>query len=121
MVRREHGVATLLIRPHCSTPQADADLVERATRENFAQHTTRFLLEHSLSGRRMHDPNLKRIIGSAKLHATGFAIGIEYDGVLLVAAPLAQLEKSAGLFVDLAHRNQTNASCDAQNRPAHNL
>jgi hypothetical protein len=23
----------------------------------------------------------------------------------------------AGLFVDLAHRHQTNASCDAQNRP----
>jgi hypothetical protein len=41
----------------------------------------------------------------AKLPATGFAISIEQHGVLLVAAPLAQLEKSAGLFVDLAHRN----------------
>jgi len=43
-------------------------------------------------------------------------ISIEYYGVLLVAAPVAQLEKSAGLFVDLAHRNQTNVSCDAQIR-----
>jgi hypothetical protein len=40
-----------------------------------------------------------------ELHSTGLAISIEYHGVLLVAAPLAQLEKSAGLFVDLAHRN----------------
>ena len=39
-------------------------------------------------------------------------ISIEYHGVLLVATPLAQLEKSAGLFVDLAHRNQTNVSCE---------
>src|SRR6266513_1241879 len=35
---------------------------------------------------------------------------------LLVAAPLVQLEKSEGLFVDLAHRNWTNISCDAQIR-----
>jgi hypothetical protein len=66
MVQREHGIVTLLIRPHCSSPQADADLAERATRENFAQHMTRFLLERSFSGRRMHDPNLKRIIGSCQ-------------------------------------------------------
>jgi hypothetical protein len=59
MVQREHGIVTLLIRPHCSSPQADADLAERATRENFAQHMTRFLLERSFSGRRMHDPQPK--------------------------------------------------------------
>jgi hypothetical protein len=31
-------------------------------------------------------------------------------------APLAQVEESEDLFDDLAHRNQTNASCDAQMR-----
>jgi hypothetical protein len=40
-----------------------------------------------------------------ELHATGFAISIEYHGGLFVAAALVQLEKSAGLFIDLAHRN----------------
>jgi hypothetical protein len=40
-----------------------------------------------------------------ELHSAVFAISIEYQGVLLVAAPLVQLEKSEGHFVDLAHRN----------------
>src|SRR5436190_502454 len=51
MFQDENGVARPLVRPHCSTPQAGADLVERATRKNLAQHTTRFLLERSFSGR----------------------------------------------------------------------
>jgi len=45
------------------------------------------------------------MLNHAKLHSTRFAISIEYHGVLLIAAPVAQLEKSEGLFVDLAHRN----------------
>jgi hypothetical protein len=57
----------------------------------------------------MRIPKSKRVPSCVshhpELHPAGFAIGIEYHSVLLVAARLAQLEKSAGLFVDLAHRN----------------
>jgi len=48
---------------------------------------------------------IRNSLNHPKRHPVGFAISIDYRGVLLVAAPLAQLEKSAGLFVDLAHRN----------------
>ena len=40
----------------------------------------------------------------------------QYHGVLLVAAPIVQLGKKRRFLRDLAHRNQTNASCDAQIR-----
>jgi hypothetical protein len=50
---------------------------------------------------------------------------ITTNGTVLGSAPAMRRRlpnrEVAGLFVDLAHRNQTNASCDAQNRPAHNL
>jgi hypothetical protein len=59
---------------------------------------------------------IRRGLDHPELHPAVFAISIEYQGVLLVAAPIVKLEKSAALFADLAHRNWTNASCDAQIR-----
>jgi hypothetical protein len=43
-------------------------------------------------------------LNSPELHAIG-SHSVSSTGVLLIAAPLVQLEKSEGLFVDLAHRN----------------
>src|SRR5439155_10304458 len=48
-------------------------------------------------------------------HARAASDHAEFQTVLGSGAS-RRLEKSAGLFVDLAHRNQTNVSCDAQIR-----
>jgi hypothetical protein len=48
-------------------------------------------------------PLLLQII--PEFHPSGFADHVLIPWRAFAAAPLAQLEKSEGLFVDLAHRN----------------
>ena len=82
-----------------------------------AMRTVEWLRAQGHDVKHLREEGLQRMPdGDIFLKAATENIAVVDARPLLVAAPLAQLEKSAGLFVGLAHRNQTNASCDAQIR-----